>query len=559
MRLIRTLAAHLILLALLVAFSWAFFQPHFFRVHDFTHVARLVELRHTLDAGEFPVHWSQNFGYGYGMPLFLFYGPLPSYFGAALTYFGWSPLWAVKSMFALSGVLAATGMFVLLRRWGRTAAIVGAALVLAAPYRAVDLFVRGALNEALAIGLLPWILYSLWKISDQPRSGFLQSAFWTALLVLTHNLTALMALPVLYLIAALRILWQREQRGYRLAQLTAAGLFGLALSAFYAIPAFLEKNGTIVGEILSGYFDYHLHFLYIRQLIWPRWGYGGSEYGPNDGISFHLGWPLLILLILTTMVWIWRNRNLRRKKVSEKDLAIGLLLVAGVGSLFLTLTHSQPLWEIIPLLPFIQFPWRWLGLAIVLLSAAAGLGVTLVKNHQQRYALTLIILISILVGQIKYHQPEKFLSRDQDFYYTDGQLIRTQMSDILMDYLPNSFDRKLPPVDPDQRIVIEPAPEASSWELNRAQELLLIAETTSPTTITWNIADFAGWQYYVDDREVHPTLLPDGRRQYLATEPIKSIGARFSPTPLRSITLAVSFFGWVIFAALLLNNGRKHD
>jgi hypothetical protein len=560
MKIIRTYLAVLILVLLLAVFSWSFFQPNFFRVHDFTHVARLVELRRSLDAGQLPVHWSQNFGYGYGMPLFLFYGPLPAYFGAVLTYIGLPPLWAVKLTFAATGILAGTGMFVYLRRWGRSAAIAGAALVVAAPYRAVDLFVRGALNEVFAIGILPWLLHSLWKISEKSRSGFLWSALWTALLILTHNLTALMALPVLYSIAAARIVWQKEQRWLRLGYLAAAGIFGLVLSAFYAVPAFLEKNQTIIGEILSGYFDYHLHFLYIRQLIWPRWGYGGSEYGPNDGISFHLGWPLLAALVLTGLAWLWRNRRFHKQKRPEKDLAIGLLFLGGGGSLFLTLTHSLPLWEAIPLLPFIQFPWRWLGLAIVLLSAAAALGLSLVRRNKHRYLLTAVLVIAVIAGQLNYHRPEKFLTRDDDFYYSDGRLIRTQMSDILMDYLPNNFDRKLPPVDPEQRIAIDLAPQSTRWELNRPHELLMFAENPAGSTITWNIADFAGWKYYVNDRLVTPELLPDGRRQYQSNEAIKTVGARFGLTPLRSATLIVSFIGWIIFAASWLGKERRqHD
>lgn len=553
----RALLAFLSLGVLLAVFSWAFFQPNFFRVHDFTHVARLVELRRALDAGAFPVHWTQNFGFGYGMPLFLFYGPLPSYFAAAINWAGLTPVWAVKLTFAFTGLLAASGMLVFLRRWGYTAAVTGAALLLAAPYRAVDLFVRGALNEVFAIGILPWLLHSLWQIGEKPRTGLLWSAFWTALLILTHNLTALMTLPVLYLLAALHIGWEKVDRVRRLAFLAGAGLLGVLLSAFYALPAFLEKDQTVIGDILSGYFDYHQHFLYIRQFFWPRWGYGGSEFGPNDGISFHLGWPLWAALGLSGALIVWRWWQARRITFTKKDLTITSLVAGGAASLFLTLGHSLFLWESLPLLPFIQFPWRFLGLAIILLSAAAGLGLSQIRPARLRYLAGLLLVAAIVAGQTKFHQPEKFLTNDDDYYYADEVRIRSQMSDILPDYIPRGFDQDLPPVEPTQRIAIQPEPQKSSWELNRPHELLLLTAVPSEATITWNIADFPGWHYYVNDREIEPAKLPDGRRQLQTPGPVEAVGARFSLTPLRAVSLAASVLGWIFFASLVTER-RKH-
>ena len=55
------------------------FRSDFFRMHDFTHVARLVELDVALKDGQIPPRWSPDFGWGFGMPLLHFYSPLPYY------------------------------------------------------------------------------------------------------------------------------------------------------------------------------------------------------------------------------------------------------------------------------------------------------------------------------------------------------------------------------------------------------------------------------------------------------------------------------------------------
>ena len=71
----RKLLVSLSLLLVIVASSWALLKPGMFDVHDFIHGVRITEMTSALQEGQFPVRWSQNFGYGYGMPLFEFYAP----------------------------------------------------------------------------------------------------------------------------------------------------------------------------------------------------------------------------------------------------------------------------------------------------------------------------------------------------------------------------------------------------------------------------------------------------------------------------------------------------
>ena len=571
MRLPRRLIIFTLSFFVIALFSWAFFQPTFFRVHDYTHVARLVEMKRALDAGHFPVQWTQNFGYGYGMPLFLFYGPLPSYVGSILLALGLSPVWAMKVLFFGAGLLAFSGMFQLLRRWGYLPAMVGASLLLAAPYRAVDVFVRGALNEAIAIGILPWILQSLFLIPEKRRTGVASLAFWTAALLLTHNLTALMFLPVAGVIALTLVLRQPRKQFFPLLFSIATGFgLGIGLAAFSIIPAFLEKDSTIIQSILSGYFDFRLHFLYIRQFIWPHWGYGGSNFGPDDGMSFHLGFPLLFLLLLTAgwmihrrwhaarLSWqknpsLWLSLKKSIHSTSDKEWFISVFVTLATIALFLTLNRAWSIWESAPLLSFIQFPWRFLAVAIVLLSAAAGMGLSILPTQRLRATAALVVVIGTFLGQWQFHRPESFLKNDDDFYYNDPERIRTNMSDILPDYLPQGFDRDLPPVEPESRIVFSGETENGlRYELNRPQEILIETNAPQGGTVTWNIADFPGWKYFVNDADVQTDSLPDGRRTYITDKPITSLGAQFSSTPLRSLALGISALSLIIWGALAL-------
>lgn len=554
---------------LVVAFSLPFFRGDFFLTHDYTHIVRLAEMRLALEAGHFPVQWSQNLGFGYGMPLFLFYGPLPFYLGVIISYFGLSYVGVTKFLFFLSGLLAFSGMYSLLQRWGRSSALVGAALLLAAPYRAVDIFIRGALNEVLAIGIIPWILHAGFSLKDRKPWALPVLALTVASLVLTHNITAMVALPLLGLFSLLWILihpnktWKRES-----LELIGGYIWGFLLSVWYIIPAFLEKNATAIGSILSGYFDYHLHFLYIRQFFFTKWGYGGSEYGPNDGMSFHLSWIAFILAILAVFVFLWRlwllhqnektpsflvRFHVLRQRLPSQAWLIPLSGVFVAVTLYFTLERSVLLWETLPLISFLQFPWRLIGIAITFLSLLVGVGISLLQPFPKRWSVAALALISIIF-LARFHRPEMYYPSADGHFTSDPKEIRGNVSSVLPDYIPSGFDQKLPPVESNQRIVVEG--QTVSWEKNTPHELIATTNTTGPVKITWNIADFAGWHYFVNEREVQPVTTGDGRRTLEIQEPVSSVGAVFAFTPVRRTTLAISLTALLPLASLLYRRKR---
>ncbi len=556
------------ILSAVIGFSWAFFSPEFFRVHDYTHVARIVEMRTALDAGHFPVHWTQNFGYGYGMPLYLFYGPLVFYAAAGLTYLGFSALMAMKLMYFFSGVVAFAGMYTLMRRYSHTAGLISATLFFTAPYRAVDLFVRGALNEVWAIAFLPWLVYGGLKILKNPKAGVAITAISTSAIILTHNLTALLSLPLL---GVLTIAWQSaEKRAFAWKKsllFILGGLLGTIMSAFYILPAFIEKQFTIIDSILSGYFDYRHHFLYIRQLIKPSWGYGGSEPGPNDGISFQLGLMTLFLLLLGLLFFL---RNLQQalqetkkkhilqeriwgilKNFSSRQYVLFVSTILLLISLFMTLFHSQAIWETVPLLNYIQFPWRFLGVAIVFSSIIGGIAVSMVRITPVRWMSGWLIFLLIVLTTWGYHRPENFLTDANQHYYTDTATIRKNMSDILPDYLPAGFDRTLPPVGENERIIVGTEAD-DQLELSLPQKVLWLGEAPENTLVTWNIAHFPGWKYSINDQEIQPELTETGIMQVTHPEKITSVGAEFLMTPIRQQATWISVAGILLWLALAL-------
>ena len=288
MKFFRQWFVSLVLFLIFLASSWQLLiTPGMYRVHDPTHVSRITEMTRSLQAGHFPVRWTPNFGWGYGMPLFEFYAPLPFYVGSFFYWLGFNPIFSLKLLYLIANLLSLFGMYLLGRKlFGSLGGLVAAASFTLAPYRAVNLFVRGALSEAWGIMAMPLILYSLAQIIDtlatsQQKQQRTERIKWSmingqwsmlvvslCILVLSHNLSAFMFIPA-SLVFALAYAFKQGLFTLKFKQLIKSFWFlisgfilSLGLISFYVFPAFLEKGNTIVeNQILTGYF----HFVLANQ------------------------------------------------------------------------------------------------------------------------------------------------------------------------------------------------------------------------------------------------------------------------------------------------------
>lgn len=124
-------------------------------MHDF-HPFRQFEYNLCLRSGVFPCRWAPDAGMGFGEPVFNYYSHFPYWVGGLLSLFKFSVINSTKISLALSLSLSAVFMYFLARRyWGSLSGLVSALFYVYAPYRAVDVWVRGALPEAWAFVFFP--------------------------------------------------------------------------------------------------------------------------------------------------------------------------------------------------------------------------------------------------------------------------------------------------------------------------------------------------------------------------------------------------------------------
>ncbi|MBN1180545.1 MAG: YfhO family protein [Anaerolineae bacterium] len=343
------------------------------------HLWRAVETEHLLKEGLLFSRWAPDMAHGFGYPLFNFSAALSAY-GPALLHLLDVPWgWALNLTFAAGWVLAALAMagFVTDLFDDRWAGVAAAALYTYVPFHAYDVFQRGSLSQAGAWLFPPLVLWAL-RRADR-RGGFAITAVGTAGLLLTHNVFALLFVPLCF--AYLWAVAKERARGVALRG-AAALLLGLGLSAFFWLPA-LSELSYVRSEQLSGawVFDFANNFLPLDQLFaLPR---TADPTWINDWPARGLG--LVPFLVALGGLLALRERS-RRWTVALFALGLG-------SSLFLVLPVSRPVWDALPLLQRVQFPWRLVGPAALCAAILAGAAVYTLRASRWSGVVALSLLV----------------------------------------------------------------------------------------------------------------------------------------------------------------------
>lgn len=575
-----------LVIAIFVSSSWALVNPKLFPVHDSLHAARISQMNLALSEGHFPVRWSPDYGYGYGMPLFQFYAPLPYYSGNIFYSLGLSTSESIRLLYVITNIVTLIGAYKLGKiLFGSSGGLIAAAAITLAPYRAVNLFVRGAISEAWGIMALPWILYGIICVLEKKPRGWVVLTISLLVLFLSHNITTLLFIPVSVVFALGYWLaikgWPKSFNLSAFRPLLSLGtcyvLAGM-MASFYLIPALLEKDYTRVQEaIIGGYFDYRLHFLYIRQFFQVNWGYGGSVFGPDDEMSFYLGTGQLVGMGIVGLLLLWQVMRLfffnysrirfpvagLLKSPSLSQLTIlftsgGVLVLA----LYMSIFKSQFVWEKIVFLEFVQFPWRWLAVVIIFLALFIATIPVFIANKKFRFKFSVVVVLVLILTSWQFFQPKSNLDNDQALYYTDRMLIREQGSGLLPDYIPAQMsgveDLPVPKLDEVLFCQIENNCDFDYEVLvNRGHEALVRVDTDQVQMIEFTRADFPGWIVELDG-EVTDNVITD--RGLVAVRPESGeqiIGIRFSNSPVRSIADTISVLGLFSFTTLAFLSRKK--
>ncbi len=565
-------------------------------MHDDLQLMRQLEMEKCFQDGQIPCRWVPDMGYGFGFPLFNFYPPLPYLIGQVFRWVGFTFITSIKFTFSLSIILSGVTMYLFakefFRRWG---GLLAAVFYIWAPYHAVDVYVRGAMNEAWALTWFPLILWSGYKLatSDLTSSklqevGGRMATKWTiilalsfAALMMSHNLMLLIFTPVMAVWVLLHMILSKSWR--QIPYFIIAGAMSLGLSAFFTLPAVFENKLTQVASTLVGYYDYTAHFVTIRQLLFSRfWGYGPSVWmDADDRMSFQVGnlhWLLSIVVGLIAFGFL--IGYIRRPKLFTKVVNIQVLLVTGlmvgVGwfAAFLTHSRSTPIWKLIPQLGYTQFPWRLLTLVILTFSFSVGFIPYILENlsgyrsiavkilsYPFRVGIVLLMILVVVGINWNFFLPEHGkmgpLTDQQKFSAAAWDL---QQTAGIYDYLPATA--KTAPKAPMKELIEVMQGEVNVKSANQGTDWAEaeIEVYSDKATIRLGIFQFPNWKTYINGTELS-NYIPDteewGRMYVDVPKGVHTIDAVFENTAIRTVSNYISIFTWVVLIAFIIYSNRK--
>ncbi len=555
---------HFILILLFsLLIGWQLLRPGYYAMHDDLQVMRLYEMDRCFRNGQIPCRWAPDLVRGYGQPLFNYYSAFPYYLGEVVHLVGFSFVNTSKMLFLLSLFSSGVAVYLLAKEFmGQKASLIAALAYMTAPYHAVDIFVRGALAESWGLVFVPLALYAIITMTKRPsvNQAIILSLALAGLLT-THNITILMSFPLIIFFSLLSFLINKEKRKQFLLLLPGT-IIGIGLSAFFLFPVLFEKSLIQSGFLTSDYFDFHAHFATISQLFTKlSWAYGPSRFNSYqypETLSYFVG-IIQIISILSAPVVLFLSR---KEKKYHRWLFFILTFLLSLLALFMTHSRSVYLWDHLPALSFVQFPWRFLGPLVLLTSLLIGFELDYLVSKWSGSYLTIIPIMLLVTLNFSYFRFEKYFPGQKDSDKLTGSGYNQQIVGGLLDYLPLT-NQKIPqtkapdlPTIKSGRIDINYFDKRSNYF---ASEFDVYSE---PAVVEFPVMYFPGWNVYQNRNGARIKFGLDNDYGLISVKLNKGhqiVQAFFEDTPIRQLSNTITYISSAILLFWYLINSSKKD
>ncbi len=359
------------------------------------HLHRSAAVHRAFVQGVYWPRWFPDVYQGLGAPTFHYYSPGLYWLVAVAHWTGIRLDNAIKLVMTVALVLSGFGAYAWLRHaFGPAASLTGAALYLFHPRIWARAFYSsgpfgGAYPQLLALLLLPvclWAFTSLYK-QGRLRNWIAASVSLTAL-VYCHNLTAMIGAIILVPYCLLMAAGYRRADGLLRCVVVAA--LAAFLSAAFWLPALVDLSHVQGDNVREGYFHFSNHFLDLQQLF----SFQSPILDSRDGN------PIAPILTFGVASWLALAAGL-----VSLPFAVGggrrvwgfLGILFALAMLTLTLQRSEPLWETIPGLSYIQFPYRFLGIAPLGALPAAAIAIDVWPARRRWLPGVVLVLAHVVV------------------------------------------------------------------------------------------------------------------------------------------------------------------
>ncbi|MEX2007777.1 MAG: 6-pyruvoyl-tetrahydropterin synthase-related protein, partial [Candidatus Levyibacteriota bacterium] len=332
-------------------------------------VIRFSAFFEALRNGQFPVRFLSRLNNGYGYPVADFLYPLFMYIGVPIHAIGFSFVNTIKIIFGASLILSSVFSFLYLRKlFDNVSSLVGSLAYALFPYHLWDLYKRGSVGEVLALAIVPLILWAI-EIGSLPLAGL-----GYGLLILSHNSLALLFLPVLLGYQFLKSDGTKAMRSIK-----AVGL-GLLLSCFFWLPALYDKQFTIFDSTQVS--DFRSYFVTDYNLF---------------------GFTTLVALVGSLAL------------LGKGNVRFRYFFAVVILAIFFSTSISSIIWQNLPIVGFVQFPFRVLSIAILGVSFLLAYQLSRFKS-KFKIASSAVYVFLIFFSAWPFLMPKAYQDHPDSFY-----------------------------------------------------------------------------------------------------------------------------------------------
>ena len=460
-------------------------------------IIRLSAFYQALADGQFPVRFLARLNHEYGYPVSTFLYPGFLYIGSMIHLLKIGFVESVKVVLGLSIIGSAVFTFFWLRRFfEKIPSLVGALSLVYAPYFLFDIYKRGSVGEVVALSILPFIL---WQIQ---RHSLFWSSIGIGFLIISHN--SLAAIFMIIITAYMLIdLYKSQERSRQVYWYICSIFLGLGLSAFFWLQILFELSLTKFSDtVISNPLEYFAG-------IWL------------------IGYHAILVLLTSVLLFV-----LKKKSIKKHSLTV-LMMGFGLVSVFLASTYSGFLWSILPV-SFIQFPFRFLSVAIVSMAFLTAFAVSEFKGLSRNIFISILaIIFSISIFQQL--SSIEYIDKTDGFYITNSATttIHDEYMPVWVEKVPLSrFDEKVE--------IIEGGGEINNLIYNN-KNIRFKVDLETDSVIQVNTIYWPGWKVYIDDKKEKISYNnPGGVMRVDAPEGKHNVQLIFGETSVRLVSDVVS-------------------
>jgi hypothetical protein len=357
-------------------------------------------------------HWMASANYGAGEPRFVFYPPLTWMLGAAL---GFLMPWQFVPIALVFLLLAATGFAtraLALEALPDASATLAGCASLFSGFALFTAYERTAFAELTGGFWIPLLL--LFALRDGgPAAPVWRRALNGSTLPLALILTGCWlsdgpaGVMASYLLAGVALAGSVLSRSWApMLRASIAAVLGIALAAFYLIPAAWEQRWVDLRAAIDyPVFDIENNWLFARH--------SGSFWAPFDAFLHRASMifaSMIAIALLSLLILFLRQRSSAHASPAQLDRRwwIPLALVPA-AVLFLQFPISLPVWNLLPKLRFLQYPWRWTLLLESPMAIFAAAAIWPTRNARQWMRLTVAALCAVVFISAMLFEARTFL------------------------------------------------------------------------------------------------------------------------------------------------------